>query len=67
MDVVGVSGNILSSNESHMWSKIRDEETGIWYYYDTTFADPIPNIEGYCDFSYFHLTSDEIFKDRVEI
>ena len=67
MDVLGVSGNILSSNESHMWSKIRDEETGIWYYYDTTFADPIPNIEGYCDFSYFHLTSEEILIDRVEI
>ena len=67
MEVMGVSGIVNGYTDYHMWSRIKDEATGIWYHYDTTFADPIPNRDGFCDFSYFHLSPEDIFVDRIEI
>lgn len=62
--VEGITGTVISRNESHMWSRIKLDDT--WWYCDVTFADPIPDKVGYCDFNYFKMSYEEIMQDRIE-
>lgn len=59
----GVSGTVTKTGELHMWSKIKVDNE--WKYFDVTFADPIPNKPGYCNFDWFNLTYEGIMKDRI--
>lgn len=63
LEVEGVAGTIKSTLEEHMWTKVKLD--GVWTYCDTTFGDPIPDKEGYCDFTYFNISFEDLMKDRV--
>lgn len=58
----GVTGVIKRTGVEHMWSKLYID--GAWHYFDVTYADPIPDVEGYCDFTYFNMSYDLIMADR---
>lgn len=68
VDVVGVSGYIIETNEPHVWSKIYNSDIDSYFYCDVTFGDPVlygsyfdsDNI----DLTYFNMTYDEIMRDR---
>lgn len=66
LDIKAITGLIESTREYHMWSAILDKTTGEWYYSDTTFADPVPNVKDFCDFSYFYLPYEDIMFGRIE-
>ena len=61
--VIGQTGIITETGEAHMWSKIELDD--VWWYCDTTFSDPIPDKENYCNLEYFMMTFDEIMYDRT--
>ena len=70
IDVVGVSGHIISTYEPHVWSKIYNPEIDSYFYCDVTFGDPISFDENgentdNIDLNYFNMTYEEIMKDRV--
>lgn len=64
MDQLGISAMLVTSpydpitdtGMGHGWNLVR--LGGSWYHLDATWADPIPDIEGYVDHRYF-LTSDQ--------
>lgn len=63
IQALGQTGIVQKTGESHMWTKIKLDDT--WWYCDVTFSDPIPDRENYCDLNYFMMTYEEIMQDRV--
>lgn len=59
----GVTGFIKRTGVEHMWSKLYID--GSWHYFDVTYADPIPDVDGFCDFTYFDMPFDKIMVDRT--
>lgn len=56
IDVWGVSGSV--DGTEHIWSvAVLDGEE---CYIDPTFADPVPNKAGYCNFSYFDISETQL-------
>ena len=60
IDCITVTSGINQMN--HMWNLVRMD--GYWYHVDVTWDDPVPNLEGRCDHSYFML-SDETISDET--
>ena len=50
---------VPSEAMNHVWNAVNIE--GNWYHVDVTWDDPVPNLEGYCQYSNF-LRSDEGIK-----
>ncbi len=67
VDIIGVSGTIISTEEPHVWSKVYNNDTDSYFYCDVTFGDPVLLDENRdnIDLNYFNMTYDEIMIDRV--
>lgn len=63
IETEGVAGYIIETGESHVWTKIKLD--GNWVFCDVTFSDPLPDVIGFCDLSYFAKTYEEIMLDRT--
>ena len=59
----GVTGFIKRTGVEHMWSRLYID--GSWHYFDVTYADPIPDVDGFCDFTYFDMSYEAIMADRT--
>ena len=69
LDVIGISGYILETNEPHVWSAVYNEETSSWIYCDVTYGDPVVSIDGskdYYDLSYFNIAEEELMIGRIK-
>ncbi|PGV60351.1 S-layer protein [Bacillus cereus] len=61
----GVEGHIVTgtgNGQPHAWNLVKIE--GKWYHLDTTFDDPIPDVEGRVTYSYYNLSDEQIAKDH---
>ncbi|MEI4831981.1 transglutaminase domain-containing protein [Bacillus sp. FJAT-53711] len=51
------------NGQPHAWNLVEIE--GKWYHLDTTFDDPVPDVQNRVTYSYFDLTDDQISGDHV--
>lgn len=70
VDIIGVSGHIISTYEPHIWSKVYNPDNDTYFYCDVTFGDPVLFDENgensdNIDLNYFNMTYEEIMIDRV--
>jgi hypothetical protein len=59
----GVTGFIKRTGVEHMWTRLYIDDS--WHYFDVTYADPIPDVDGFCDFTYFDMSYEAIMADRT--
>lgn len=52
----------VAGGEAHAWNMVRLD--GKWYHLDTTWDDPVPNIEGKVQYDYYLRTDDQMKKDH---
>lgn len=57
----GVTGKV--GNVDHMWAKASLD--GVMVYMDPTYADPIPDTKGYCNFYYFDISEANLRKTHT--
>ena len=68
IDVKGISGRILTTDEPHMWTSITIPDSNTVIYCDVTFGDPIlgEGFEDNIDMKYFNISYEELMQDRIE-
>ncbi|KWU59362.1 S-layer protein [Bacillus mycoides] len=49
--------------QPHAWNLVKIDSK--WYHLDTTFDDPVPDVQGRVTYSYFNLSDEQIAKNHV--
>ncbi|MEV5111551.1 S-layer homology domain-containing protein [Bacillus sp. LBA3-1-1.1] len=49
--------------QPHAWNLVKIDNK--WYHLDTTFDDPVPDVQGRVTYSYFNLSDEQIAKNHV--
>ncbi|MGG3660141.1 transglutaminase domain-containing protein [Bacillus pseudomycoides] len=61
----GIENHIVTgtgNGQPHAWNQVKIE--GKWYHLDTTFDDPIPDVQGRVTYSYYNLSDAQIAQDH---
>lgn len=67
LKLVGIETKIITGtanngqqqqNQSHAWNKVKIDN--VWYYLDTTWDDPVPDVPGHVIYKYFNVTEEVI-------
>ncbi|BBI31351.1 transglutaminase domain-containing protein [Cohnella abietis] len=65
MNQAGIPVKIVEGTSrgiAHTWNLVQLD--GKWYHLDTTWDDPVPDVKGRVDYSYYNLTDAQIEKDH---
>lgn len=52
-----------SDSESHVWNMVKLGDN--WFHLDTTWNDPVPNMENIVSYDYYMLTDNEILENHI--
>ncbi|MEH7261186.1 transglutaminase domain-containing protein, partial [Bacillus toyonensis] len=61
----GIEAHIVTgtgNGQPHAWNQVKIE--GKWYHLDTTFDDPIPDVQGRVTYSYYNLSDEQIARNH---
>ncbi|EJS48817.1 hypothetical protein IC9_03621 [Bacillus toyonensis] len=61
----GIETHIVTgtgNGQPHAWNQVKIE--GKWYHLDTTFDDPIPDVQGRVTYSYYNLSDEQIARNH---
>lgn len=59
-DVVGISGYSEETEIGHIWTRAKLD--GELFYFDSTWSDPTPDVDGYCDFDFFAIDKESLME-----
>ncbi len=65
MDVLGIECHIITGEVEgigHAWNAIKLD--GEWYYVDTTWDDPVPDVKDVVRYTYFNVTDEVLKRDH---
>lgn len=66
LTLAGLSAHLVegtADGQSHLWDEVR--VGGKWYFLDPTWDDPVPNVPGRVEYTYYNLSASQLANDHA--